>query len=201
MKTLRLVGLAICLGVGLLLVASGHWPAAAQGDKKAVQRWEYNFVSGENISRFNELGAEGWELCATTSTTHTQPAYIFKRSKLANPQAAAEQPGSKIWGTWEHTFPDTPALRQVKIINRTQYGWVTYNRQDGKPLVLGGGTYTIDAKNYTEKPEFGGPGLPAELHGKEQTFTASIEDDKWASPARFPMVSRSKRSGTRSNSA
>ena len=82
-------------------------------------------------------------------------------------------------GTWEHTFEDAPQHRQVKIINQTHFVWVTYVREDGRPLLLAGGTYTFDGKTYKEKVEFGGPGLPAELVGKEQTFTAELEGDKW----------------------
>jgi hypothetical protein len=82
-------------------------------------------------------------------------------------------------GTWEHTFKDAPEHRQVKIINRSHFVWVTYVREDGRPLLLGGGTYSFDGKTYKEKYEFGGPGLPAELVGKEQTFTAKLDGDEW----------------------
>lgn len=82
-------------------------------------------------------------------------------------------------GTWEHTFKNAPEHRQVKIINQTHFVWVTYVREDGRPLLLGGGTYRFEGKTYKEKYEFGGPGLPAELVGKEQTFTAELEGDKW----------------------
>jgi hypothetical protein len=96
-------------------------------------------------------------------------------------QAKQEQKAQRgpLEGTWEHTFENAPAQRQLKIINQTHYVWVTYRREDGRPLVLGGGTYTFDGKTYKEKPEFGGPGLPVELIGKEQTFTAEIKADEW----------------------
>jgi hypothetical protein len=176
MKTLRLVSLAMCFGAGAVLVASGQGPAAAQAEKKASQQWEYESVNGENVGAFNQLGAQGWELCASASATPTHAAsFIFKRPKVAAPQAAVAPPGSKVWGTWEHTFEDAPELRQVKIINRTHFVWVTYNRQDGTPRSVGGGTYTIDEESYKEKFEFGG----ADLVGKEQTFTAKFEEDKW----------------------
>ncbi len=177
MKTLCLAGIATCVGAGLMCVASGQGPVAVQADRKGVQQWEYESVSGENLGSFNQLGAEGWELCASTSASPTRAAsFIFKRPKGPAPQAAAaEQPGAKIWGTWEHSFPDAPEQRQVKIINRTHYAWVTYNRQDGTPLTSGGGTYTIDQRNYKEKPEFGG----ADLIGKDQIFTSKFEADKW----------------------
>jgi hypothetical protein len=180
MKALCLAGIAACVGLGLLCVAWGQGPGAAQGAGKVVQQWEYDSVSGENLGKFNELGAQGWELCATTSPTPTQTSsFIFKRPKPIDVQAAVPPPGLKIWGTWEHTFPADPDRRQVKVINRTHFLWVTYNRPDGTPLVMAGGTYSIDDKNYKEKVEFGGPGLPAELVGKEQTFTADVVDGKW----------------------
>jgi hypothetical protein len=86
----------------------------------------------------------------------------------------------RLEGTWEHTFEDAPEHRQVKILNQTHFVWVTYVRADGRPLLMGGGTYTFDGKTYKEKYEFGGPGLPAELVGKEQTFTAELDGDTWA---------------------
>jgi hypothetical protein len=100
------------------------------------------------------------------------------RSADKTPQLMNAQRGP-LEGTWEHTFEDAPQHRQVKIINPTHFVWVTYVREDGTPLLMGGGTYTFDGKNYKEKYEFGGPGLPAELVGKEQTFTAELEGDKW----------------------
>jgi hypothetical protein len=85
----------------------------------------------------------------------------------------------RLEGTWEHTFRDAPEHRQVKIINQTHFVWVTYAREDGRPLILAGGTYTFDGTTYKETCEFGGPGLAAEVVGKEQTFSAEIEGDKW----------------------
>jgi hypothetical protein len=85
----------------------------------------------------------------------------------------------RLEGTWELTFDDAPEKLEVKIINQTHFVWVTYFREDGKPLLMGGGTYTFDGKTYKEKYEFGGPGLPAELVGKEQIFAAELDGDKW----------------------
>jgi hypothetical protein len=180
MKTLRFVGLGIFFSAGLLFVVSGQEPPVDQSDLKANVRWEYNSVSGENIGKFNELGAEGWELCASTSGTQTRAdSFIFKRPKRLNPKPVDEEAHKKVEGTWEHTFADAPEHRQVKIINHTHFVWVTYNREDGKPLLVGGGTDTISGKTYKEKFEFGGPDLPAELVGKEQTFKAEIAEGKW----------------------
>jgi hypothetical protein len=83
MNKLRSPLSGILLGVGVLLVAWGHGPAAAQGDAKQVaQKWEYQSISGENVGRFNELGADGWELCAAVGRTQTSAeSFIFKRPK------------------------------------------------------------------------------------------------------------------------
>jgi hypothetical protein len=98
----------------------------------------------------------------------------------ADDKSRPEKAGrGRLEGTWEHTFENAPEHRQVKIINQTHFVWVTYVRADGKPLLMGGGTYTFDGKTYKEKYEFGGPGLPAELVGKEQTFTAELDGDMW----------------------
>jgi hypothetical protein len=98
----------------------------------------------------------------------------------ADDKPRQEKPArGRLEGTWEHTFEDRPERRQVKIINQTHFVWVTYERADGKPLFMGGGTYTFDGKTYKEQYEFGGPGQPAELVGKEQTFTAELDGDSW----------------------
>jgi hypothetical protein len=180
MKAFCLVGLVMCLSAGLLFVASGQEPAESPNNKKDGNTWEYNCVNGEDMTSFNKLGAEGWELCATgTASNPPRATYIFKRLKGSKPTVPAERVASKFEGTWEHTFEDAPEHRQLKFINRTHFVWVTYNREDGKPLLVCGGTYTADGNTYKENCEFGGPGLPADLVGKEQVFTAEIDGDKW----------------------
>jgi len=85
----------------------------------------------------------------------------------------------RLEGTWEHMIKNAPQVRQVKIMNQTHFIWVSFFKQDGRPMVVGGGTYTFDGKNYKENYEFGGPGVPAQLIGKEQTFTAVLDGDNW----------------------
>jgi hypothetical protein len=87
--------------------------------------------------------------------------------------------GPRIEGTWEHFFEEAPRHRQVKILNGTHFVWVTYDRDTGRPLKLGGGTYTFDGEHYVETYEYGSPGLPEELVGKKQEFTALIDGDRW----------------------
>jgi hypothetical protein len=91
----------------------------------------------------------------------------------------AREARGRLEGTWEHTFANAPEHRQVKIINPTHFVWVTYEREGGRPLVLGGGTYTLDGRTYKEAYEFGGGSLPAQLVGKEQVFTADLDGDTW----------------------
>jgi hypothetical protein len=100
--------------------------------------------------------------------------------RSADDQPPKEKAGrGGLEGTWELFHEAPPARRQVKIINQTHFVWVTYVREDGRPLLSGGGTYTFDGKTYKENYEFGGPALPAELVGKEQTFTAELDGDTW----------------------
>ena len=90
-----------------------------------------------------------------------------------------DQTGPKIEETWEHTFDDAPGNRQIKVINKTHFVWVTYDRATGRPLALGGGTWKSDGKTYRETPDFGSPGIPQELIGKEQVFDVNIDGDVW----------------------
>jgi hypothetical protein len=67
----------------------------------------------------------------------------------------------------------------VKRLNRTHFVWVTYDRDTGLPLLMGEGTYTFDGKRHVESCEYCSPGLPQDLVGKEQEFTAEIDGDRW----------------------
>jgi hypothetical protein len=82
-------------------------------------------------------------------------------------------------GTWEHVIRNAPQVRQMKMITQTHFIWVSFLKQDGRPMVVGGGTYSFDGKTYKENYEFGGPGVPAQLIGKEQTFSAELNGDTW----------------------
>lgn len=86
---------------------------------------------------------------------------------------------AKIEGTWEHTFDNAPGHRQVKVINKTHFIWVTYDRATGIPLVVGGGTWKSDGKTYRETFDFGSHGIPHQLVGKEQVLDVNIEGEEW----------------------
>jgi hypothetical protein len=84
-----------------------------------------------------------------------------------------------VIGTWEHTFEGAPQNVQIKVLNRTHYIWVTYERATGMPLLMGGGTYRCDGHDYVETVMFGSPGIQQELIGKDQVFTATFKGDLW----------------------
>lgn len=91
------------------------------------------------------------------------------------PQADDAPTRNKIEGTWQHIFRDLPALRQIKVINKDHFIWVTYDRESKTPMAVAGGTYNLNGKTYKELIEFG---LRPENIGKEQTFNVEIEGDK-----------------------
>lgn len=94
--------------------------------------------------------------------------------------AAGPTPGRGLLeGTWMHTFDDAPDHRQIKVINRTHFVWVTYERNTGRPFVVGGGTYTFDGKVYKETFEFGSRGIPQQLLGKEQSLKVDLAGGEW----------------------
>jgi hypothetical protein len=90
MITLRKFGIGLVvlltLSLSLLSLFRGK-PSAAQGRGAAIPRkWEYKQIvaSGPdfalNINDFNALGAEGWELCSSTTTPGGMHMF-FKRPK------------------------------------------------------------------------------------------------------------------------
>jgi hypothetical protein len=95
-------------------------------------------------------------------------------------QPAPDKPQrGRLEGTWELIADGTATVRHVKIINATHFVWITYQRSDGTPILVGGGTYRFDSKTYTEKYEFAGPGPLAELVSKGQTYSAEVDGAHW----------------------
>jgi hypothetical protein len=80
---------ASLLVAALLVVLSGRGPATAQPQApQTIQQWEYKVISGNSPAApdFNELGAQGWELCGVTAGGFNQGGYqpyysVFKRPK------------------------------------------------------------------------------------------------------------------------
>jgi hypothetical protein len=81
-------GMAAVLGLILAIAWLLREPVHAQEKPvPTLQKWEYKIVLPNkaddplaNQSQFDQLGAEGWELCAAHSST--RPNYcIFKRPK------------------------------------------------------------------------------------------------------------------------
>jgi hypothetical protein len=96
-----------------------------------------------------------------------------------DPRTIGVQARNKVEGTWEHTFPNEPALRQVKVINQDHFIWATYDRESKIPVAVAGGSYKLDGNTYTERVEFGrfGTDQLQQIVGKEQTFNVEIVGD------------------------
>ena len=45
------------------------------------QQWEYKTENGVDAKKFNELGAQGWELASCGSFNGGMPYCVFKRTK------------------------------------------------------------------------------------------------------------------------
>lgn len=81
-------GAALVVGVAILL--AGGAPTGAQekkgpgqgGPPRPAGQWEYKVVTGPpTAEEFNRLGADGWELAASTGTTNTGFYHTLKRPK------------------------------------------------------------------------------------------------------------------------
>jgi len=74
-----------CLVVVVWLGLRGSPPRADEGDKPAVQKWEYfsTDITGFGAAtdhQLNELGDRGWELCTSVGNQNFK-ALFFKRPK------------------------------------------------------------------------------------------------------------------------
>ena len=80
--------------VAALLLSLAGWSSEAQNSARTT--WEYKIIAEysphdnppPNVERFNQMGAEGWELVTVNSEVFTRgnksqrkTAYYFKRSK------------------------------------------------------------------------------------------------------------------------
>jgi hypothetical protein len=69
--------------------------------------------------------------------------------------------------------------RQIKMLTGTRFVWATYERSSGMLVASAGGTYEFDGRTYIERLEFGSEAILLELIGRDQIFTAKLEDDEW----------------------
>ncbi len=73
----------LVLAVMSLLCVVG-WTAFAQRQNTSRTAWEYKIVTYTSEEKFNELGAQGWELVTVSETRQGESGnlnYCFKRAK------------------------------------------------------------------------------------------------------------------------
>jgi hypothetical protein len=102
---------------------------------------------------------------------------------LASSQTSSDQAKkSQLEGTWEivsaRPMPTPPkGVKEIKIISGGHFVFVRYNTENGKPIYVGGGTYTLDGTSYTEHVDFMSEAISAGIFGKDQPFTVTVEGD------------------------
>jgi hypothetical protein len=97
-------------------------------------------------------------------------------------------PQDKLLGSWtlvkfkyghDAEFNDVPEFVQyVKNITSSHFSWCSYNPEDGEVIGTGGGTYSIDNKNYIESTEFWYPSGTS-IPGTKTTFSYKIKGNMW----------------------
>lgn len=96
----------------------------------------------------------------------------------------SREPGSqtrhRMEGTWEHGFVNAPEHRQVKVITKDHFIWVTYDRDSKLPLTCAGGSCSFQGDTYREVIEFGqfSTDFLQKIVGKEQVFKVAFEGDR-----------------------
>jgi len=69
---------AIGIGIGAVWTSGENIAHAQTTPPRSVERWEYTVIQSQNpnIARFNELGAQGWELAGSRDGNFN---WVFKR--------------------------------------------------------------------------------------------------------------------------
>jgi hypothetical protein len=86
---------------------------------------------------------------------------------------------SQLDGTWELVSGQSlpKGARDIKIISGGHFIFVAYDREKGKPLYTGGGTYILNGSSFTEHMDFASDKISAGLIGKDQPFTVKVDGD------------------------
>jgi hypothetical protein len=105
--------------------------------------------------------------------------------------AAAREPDSenKLIGTWRlvslkygDAAQATPAPANtvhLKHVTPTHFTVVSYDAQSKAVTRVGGGSYSLKDKSYTEKTEYAHGEDFTNLLGKEHSFTWELQGDRW----------------------
>ncbi len=115
---------------------------------------------------------------------------------LLSSSTIAQEKKNPIEGTWElvsgkwsdpdttYLFPITDSGRQIKMISRTHFVWMSQDTSRKDVYGFGGGKYTLDGDKYTEHIEiFYDPrGI-----GKSLTFKMRVEGDTLIQSGTMPF--------------
>jgi hypothetical protein len=104
--------------------------------------------------------------------------------------AAAREPErrSNLIGTWRlvsmkygdaQSRPAPADVIHLKHVTRTHFTVVSYNAQSKEVTRVGGGSYSLQGKSYTEKVDYALGTSFVNLLGKEQSFTWELQGDRW----------------------
>ncbi len=99
-----------------------------------------------------------------------------------------ENPREKIMGSWtlvkykyghDAEYNNVPEFMfYVKNVTDTHFSWCSYNPEDGNIIGAGGGTYTIDDKEYIENTEFWYPSGTS-IPGTQTRFHYEVNGNMW----------------------
>jgi hypothetical protein len=113
-----------------------------------------------------------------------------KPAKEANPKQAAANPVDDetklLEGAWRlvgvkdgnGNYVDAPYI-QYKIMATGHYLWLSYDRETGRVLRTGGGSYSLKDGVYTARVEYSNAADLRGIAGQEYKFTCKIDGDKW----------------------
>jgi hypothetical protein len=103
-------------------------------------------------------------------------------------QAPNEGPNEKLIGSWnlvkykygmDSEYNNVPEfMYYIKNVTSTHFSWCSYNPEDGKVIGAGGGTYTVNKKEYIESTDFWYPS-GTNIPGTKTTFEYKIKGNMW----------------------
>jgi hypothetical protein len=100
-------------------------------------------------------------------------------------KAERVDPKKQLLGTWEQTTVP-PQFRQLKTFTDTHFIWVVYLKADGTVIAVGGGTYTFDGKECTEKYDYGSGPIKEFVTKPPPKFAIKFSGDGYTQEGKAP---------------
>lgn len=69
-------------------------------------------------------------------------------------------------------------IKYVKNVTPSHFSWCSFNPEDGKVIGAGGGTYTVNNKNYIESTDFWYPSGTT-IPGTKTIFKYKVKGNMW----------------------